>query len=78
MTTDPMRGVFPILITPFDLQSRIDEYSLRSLVEFNLAAGVHGLGIALGSEIFKLTEAERDRMQGELNRLRERSGETQS
>lgn len=62
MTTDPMRGVFPILITPFDLQSRIDEYSLRSLVEFNLAAGVHGLGIALGSEVFKLSEAEREQV----------------
>lgn len=55
-----MRGVFPILITPFDEQSRIDEASLRNLVAFNIAAGVHGLGVALGSEIFKLTEAERD------------------
>jgi 4-hydroxy-tetrahydrodipicolinate synthase len=55
-----MRGVFPILVTPFDEQGRIDEPSLRRLVDFNLAAGVHGLGIALGSEIFKLAEAERD------------------
>ena len=56
----PMRGVFPILVTPFDEQSRIDEDSLCRLVEFNIAAGVHGLGVALGSEIFKLSEAERD------------------
>jgi dihydrodipicolinate synthase/N-acetylneuraminate lyase len=28
-------------------------------VEFNLAAGVHGLGVALGSEVFRLSEAER-------------------
>ena len=55
-----MRGVFPILVTPFDEKARIDEDSLRNLVEFNLAAGVHGLGVALGSEIFKLSEAERD------------------
>lgn len=55
-----MRGVFPILVTPFDEQSRIDEDSLRRLVDFNIAAGVHGLGVALGSEIFKLGEAERD------------------
>jgi 4-hydroxy-tetrahydrodipicolinate synthase len=55
-----MRGVFPILVTPFDEASRIDEASLRSLVDFNLDAGVHGLGVALGSEIFKLSEAERD------------------
>jgi len=55
-----MRGVFPILVTPFDEQARIDEASLRSLIAFNIAAGVHGLGVALGSEIFKLSEAERD------------------
>ncbi len=57
-----MRGVYPILVTPFDAQSRIDEDSLRRLVDFNIHAGVHGLGVALGSEIFKLTEAERERV----------------
>ena len=60
MTKERMRGVYPILITPFDERSRVDEDSLRSLVEFTLAAGVHGLGVALGSEIFKLSEAERN------------------
>jgi dihydrodipicolinate synthase/N-acetylneuraminate lyase len=55
-----MRGVFPILVTPFDEAGRIDEASLRQLVEFNVTAGVHGLGVALGSEIFKFSEAERD------------------
>lgn len=59
MPTGAMRGVYPILITPFDEQSRIDEESLRQLVEFNIQAGVHGLGVALGSEVFKLSEAER-------------------
>lgn len=62
MQTDTMRGVFPILVTPFDEESQIDEDSLRNLIEFNLAAGVHGLGVALGSEVFKLSEAERDRV----------------
>lgn len=57
-----MRGVFTILVTPFDEAGRIDEASLRRLVDFNLAAGVHGLGVALGSEIFKLSEAERDQV----------------
>src|SRR5216683_4185662 len=57
-----MRGVFPILVTPFDDQERIDEDSLRGVVEFNISAGVHGLGIALGSEILKLTEAERSQV----------------
>jgi 4-hydroxy-tetrahydrodipicolinate synthase len=54
-----MQGVFPILVTPFDEQSRVDEESLRRLVDFVVAAGAHGLGVALGSEIFRLSEAER-------------------
>jgi 4-hydroxy-tetrahydrodipicolinate synthase len=54
-----VQGVFPILVTPFDDQERVDEDSLRSVVDFTIDAGVHGLGIALGSEILKLTEAER-------------------
>ena len=57
-----MRGVFPILVTPFDDRERVDEDSLRSLVDFNIGAGVHGLGIALGSEIQKLTEPEREQV----------------
>lgn len=53
-------GVVPILITPFDEKGRIDTDSLQQLIDFNIDAGVHGLGVALGSEIFKLNEAERD------------------
>jgi len=59
MTSARLEGVFPILVTPFDEKGRIDEDSLARLVEFNLAAGVHGLGVAIGSEMFKLSEAER-------------------
>jgi dihydrodipicolinate synthase/N-acetylneuraminate lyase len=59
MPESAMQGVFPILVTPFDEQARVDEESLRSLVEFNIQAGVHGLGVALGSEVFRLSEAER-------------------
>jgi dihydrodipicolinate synthase/N-acetylneuraminate lyase len=40
---DVMRGVFP-----FDEQERVDDDSLRRLVDFNLDAGAHGVGIALG------------------------------
>jgi 4-hydroxy-tetrahydrodipicolinate synthase len=57
-----MHGIVPILLTPFDEQERIDEESLRSEVEFVLGAGVHGIGLALGSEILKLTEPERERL----------------
>jgi dihydrodipicolinate synthase/N-acetylneuraminate lyase len=55
-------GVVPILVTPFEEDGAIDESSLRNEVDFAIDAGVHGLGIALGSEIFKLTEAERDQV----------------
>jgi 4-hydroxy-tetrahydrodipicolinate synthase len=59
VTEKQMQGVYVILVTPFDEQSRVDEDSLRSLVEFNLKAGVHGIGVALGSEVMKLSESER-------------------
>jgi 4-hydroxy-tetrahydrodipicolinate synthase len=62
MTAEPMHGVYPILITPFEENGQIDEESLRRLVDFDIEAGVHGLGVALGSEVFKLSEAERDRV----------------
>ena len=54
-----IEGVVPILITPFFDDGRIDEASLRSLIDFNVDAGIHGLGVALGSEVFKFSEAER-------------------
>ena len=54
-----MRGVYPILVTPFDEKGRIDIESLQKLVEFNIDAGVHGLGVALGSEVLRLSESER-------------------
>jgi len=60
MTNATIKGVVPILITPFDEAGRIDTASLESLIDFNIAAGVHGLGVALGSEIFKFNEAERN------------------
>ena len=59
MSQQRMRGMFPVLITPFDEQDRIDEESLRSVVEYNIDAGVHGVVIAFATEIMKLTEAER-------------------
>lgn len=60
MPPKPLQGVIPILITPFDEAGRIDVDSLQSLIDFNVRAEVHGLGVALGSEIFKFSEAERD------------------
>ncbi len=62
MADGTMRGIFPILLTPFDDDGQIDEESLLSEVDFNLKAGVHGFGLALGSEFLKMTEAERQRV----------------
>jgi len=59
MTLPMLHGVVTILVTPFHDDGRIDEESLANLVEFNISAGVHGIGVALGSEIFKFNEAER-------------------
>ena len=59
MSSGTIEGVVPILVTPFEADGRIDEDSLCSLIDFNIAAGVHGLGVALGSEVFKFNEAER-------------------
>ena len=60
MSPASMAGVVPILLTPFDEQGRVDTESLQNLIDFNVNAGVHGLGVAIGSEIFKLNEAERE------------------
>ena len=60
MVDRTLSGVYPILYMPFDDRGRIDVEDLRKEVEFVVAAGVAGVGIAMGSEIFKLSEAERD------------------
>ncbi len=54
-----IRGVIPILKTPFDREDRVDEESLRREVDYCIDAGAHGLGLAFGSELPKLSEAER-------------------
>lgn len=56
-----MQGVFNIMATPFDEQGRVDEESLRSLVEFQIKAGAAGLTIlGIMGEVSKLSDAERD------------------
>ncbi|MHA3980138.1 dihydrodipicolinate synthase family protein [Halovulum sp. GXIMD14794] len=54
-----IEGIVPILLTPFDAAGKIDYTSLECEVAATLDAGVHGIGIAIGSEIFKLTQNER-------------------
>lgn len=56
-----MKGIFSILGTPFDESGAIDLESLRSLVEFPLKTGVHGLTIlGVMGEVAKISDAERD------------------
>lgn len=54
-----LEGIVPILLTPFTDDFAIDHEALAREVEATLEAGVHGIGIAIGSEIFKLTPEER-------------------
>ena len=55
----PLRGVMPLVPTPFDESDRIDESSLRSLIEHYVSAGVHGLTLlGVASEVLKLDDAE--------------------
>lgn len=60
MSVEPLNGVYPILAMPFDRRGRIDVEVLQREVEFMVDAGVHGVGIALASEVPTLNEAERD------------------
>jgi len=53
-------GVFPILQMPFDEAGQILYEDLRAEVEYAVRGGVHGVGIAYGSEIDKLDDHERD------------------
>jgi dihydrodipicolinate synthase/N-acetylneuraminate lyase len=55
-----MAGVYPILSTPFDSKGRIVHDDLRRQVNWMVECGVHGVGIAVASEVYKFTESERD------------------
>ena len=55
-----MTGDFPILSMPFTKEDTIDVEDLEKEVEFAIKSGVNGVGIALASEIYKLTESERE------------------
>ena len=60
MVDRSMRGLFPILAMPFDDRDDIDVEDLQREVDFAIDAGVDGLGIAFGSEVNRLSEAERE------------------
>ena len=45
-----MKGVFPILSTPFDSEDNIVFEDLQAEVDYAVKAGVNGIAIALASE----------------------------
>ncbi|MCO5222015.1 MAG: dihydrodipicolinate synthase family protein [Thermomicrobiales bacterium] len=56
-----LSGCIPILCTPFDAHDAIDFESLRAQIDWVIAEGAAGVAtLALASEGYKLTEAERD------------------
>lgn len=57
------KGIFTIMATPFSQEGQVDLESVRSLVEFNIEKGVHGITIlGILGEAHKLTESERERI----------------
>jgi 4-hydroxy-tetrahydrodipicolinate synthase len=60
MTDRNFAGVFPILQMPFNEAGQIIFEDLRAEVEYAIRGGVHGVGIAYGSEVNKLDDHERD------------------
>ena len=57
------KGTYTVLVTPFDKQQRFDEARMRSLVDWQIEQGIHGL-IPLGStgEFLSLNDEERRRV----------------
>lgn len=56
---DPYRGVWPVMLTPFDANREFDWPSLKKLIDWYLAAGVNGLfANCQSSEMFFLSDAE--------------------
>lgn len=58
-SSDKYRGVWPVMLTPFDDNREIDWHSLKKLIDWYIGAGVQGLfANCQSSEMFFLSEAE--------------------
>jgi len=42
-TPSPLRGILPIVYTPFDAEGAVDLEDLERLVDYLIEAGAHGL-----------------------------------
>ncbi len=59
IANDKYRGVWPVMLTPFDENREIDWESLKKLIDWYIAAGVDGLfANCQSSEMFFLSEVE--------------------
>ena len=55
-----LKGIYPILATPFQSSGELDENSFERLIEFLVVSGVHGLTLfGLAGEYYKLSDDER-------------------
>lgn len=67
MGTPTLTGIVPIVAAPFTDGGALDEDSFQQLVRHLAKTGVSGLTVfGLASEFYKLSDAERDRMQALL------------
>ena len=58
-----LRGVIPILPTPFTARGEIDEAGFRRVIDAAISAGVDGVAMfGLASEYYKLADAEREQL----------------
>lgn len=59
--SEPFRGTYTVMVTPFDATGAVDLKTLAGFTEWQIESGIHGL-IPLGStgEFLSLTEAERE------------------
>lgn len=64
--TSAIRGVLPVIQTPFRADDSIDSEALAKEVDWLFANGVNGVVVAMVSEVFRLTEDERDSLMAQL------------
>ncbi|HEX3805809.1 MAG TPA: dihydrodipicolinate synthase family protein [Gaiellaceae bacterium] len=63
MTDETVRGVFPMVVTPFAADGAVSEAEIPRVVSFVLESGCHGVGaLGLGAEVGALTPEERKRI----------------
>jgi len=59
-----LKGIYPILATPFRADGEVDEKSFERLIEFLVGSGVQGLTLfGLAGEYYKLSDDERRALQ---------------